>query len=329
LRSGLFSANLRLGMQDKYQYIFGPVPSRRLGRSLGIDLIPYKTCSFNCVYCQIGETYEQTIKRAEYAPTKEVLKELEKKLEEHRTVDYLTFSGSGEPTLHSGIGAIIRKVKRLFMLPVAVITNGSLLWMKEVQKDLAEADVVLPTLSTISPEKYQMIHRPRHGLELEKIIEGMIGFRKKFNGQIWLEIFIVKGINDSDDDMEKLKSVLERIKPDRIQLNTSLRRPSQESSLAVSEKEMIHLARILGGQAEVIADFRGKRAESGHSATEQDLLNYLKRRPGTVNEICIGLGIEQELAQTLLRNLLDQNLVSFRKCEEREEYYFVPSRIRD
>jgi len=309
-------------MPAKYQYIFGPVPSRRLGRSLGIDLIPYKTCSFNCIYCQLGQTTCQTCERAEYVPIKAVLRELEEKLKESRTIDYLTFSGSGEPTLHQELGKMIKKAKELFLLPVAVITNGSLLWMKEVQKDLAEADVVLPTLSSALPEKFQEIHRQDPGLDLKIIIEGMIQFRKKFSGQIWLEVFIVKGINDCEEDLELLKPVLDKIKPDRIQLNTSVRIPSEQHSISAEEQEMIHLARLLGERAEVIPEARNKKIDPERVATEYDILDYLKRRPGTIDDLSAGLSISKELARKLLKQLIDQGLISLRKWKGKEEYYF-------
>jgi len=307
-------------MTEKYKYLFGPVPSRRLGRSLGIDLIPFKTCSYNCVYCQLGQTTHQTVEREEYVPSEEVLRELEQKLQENVEIDFLTFSGSGEPTLHSGIGRIISELKKITSLPIAVLTNGSLLFEKEVRKDLLKADVILPTLSSVNPESFQQIHRPHPGLQLEKIIQGMIALRKEFKGEIWLEVFLVQGINDTEEEMKALKKLIEKIAPEKIQLNTSVRIPAEEYSLTVPEDKMERLAELLGEKAEVISE-SSHLTSAYQKADEQEILNYLKRRPGTLQDICQGLGVHPDQALKYLNQLLEKGKISLRVWQNQKEYY--------
>jgi len=290
---------------------------------LGIDLIPLKTCSFDCIYCQLGRTTDKTIRRGEYAPARGVLSEIAAKLKERPGIDCLTFSGSGEPTLNQNLGQIIKGIRMLSGLPVAVITNGSLLWSEDVQKNLLAANIVLPTLSTADPKIFKKIHRPDPGLKLDKIIQGMASFRKKFSGSIWLEVFIVKGINDREKDMEALKRVLDGIKPDKIQLNTSARIPSEKYSLSASKEKMEKLAAIFGERAEVIADFKRRKIAKAFHAGESDVLNYLRRRPGTIDDISAGLGISKARARGLLQSLLAEKRISAKSWQERLEYFFI------
>jgi len=177
-----------------YKYIFGPVPSRRLGRSLGVDLVPAKVCSFDCIYCQAGHTTRKTIERAEYVPGADVIAELGDWLA-GGAADFITFSGNGEPTLHSRIGEIIGWLKAHAGTPVAVITNGSLLWRPDAQEDVARADVVVPSLDTADPATFKRLNRPEPSLEVETIIEGLVTFTRDFAGEVWLEHFIVPGIS--------------------------------------------------------------------------------------------------------------------------------------
>ena len=189
----------------KYRHLYGPVPSRRLGRSLGIDLVPHKICTYDCIYCQIGKTTKWTLVRREYVPVKEVLKEVKAFLSEEVPFDHFSLAGSGEPTLHSKIRSIIKGIKEMSSVPVAVITNGSLLYMKTVREDLLQADIVLPSLDAVSPETFEKINRPHEKLNVEKVIEGMVEFRKVYKGQIWLEILFCKGVNDIQSELLKMK----------------------------------------------------------------------------------------------------------------------------
>ena len=186
-------------------YVFGPVPSRRLGQSLGIDPIPQKTCNWNCVYCQLGRSTPMTNERREYIPPDAILAEVTQALRSHSPgeIDWVTFVGSGEPTLHSGLGEMIRRVKACTSLPVAVITNGALLYLPEVRADLVLADAVLPTLDAGSADLYRKINRPWPELTFERVVDGLLAFRADYTGKLWVEVMLVRGMNDSEDGIAR------------------------------------------------------------------------------------------------------------------------------
>ena len=206
-------------MTRRYRHLYGPVPSRRLGRSLGVDLVPFKVCTYDCIYCQIGKTTDKTLLRKEYIPVEEILEELRCFFDgEGSSVDYISLGGSGEPTLHSGLGSIIKGIKALTSIPVAVITNGALLSEEEVRKDLLQADVVLPSLDAASQEVFARINRPCFGFSVEEVIEGQVEFRKIYKGKIWLEILFCKGVNDTRGELLRMK---EAFGPDPAGSNSS------------------------------------------------------------------------------------------------------------
>ncbi|RLB62924.1 MAG: radical SAM protein, partial [Deltaproteobacteria bacterium] len=214
-----------------YKYLFGPVPSRRLGMSLGIDLVPRKVCSLDCVYCEVGKTTKLTLERKEYILFDNVIKELTHYFENNPDPDYITFSGSGEPTLNSRIGDIIKFVKQNRPeIPEADLTNGTLLFDPEVRAELKIADVVLPSLDAATSPVFDKINRPAPGLEIEKYLQGLIDFRKEFSGKIWLEIFILPQYNFEQQELKKLREIILKINPDSIQLNT-LDRPGTVAGL--------------------------------------------------------------------------------------------------
>jgi wyosine [tRNA(Phe)-imidazoG37] synthetase (radical SAM superfamily) len=211
------------------KYIFGPVPSRRLGRSLGVDLVPYKTCTFDCIYCDLGRTTNKTTSRQSFVSSGEIQKELGLTLSFlDQKPDFITLSGSGEPTLNTETGDIIRRIKEITAIPTAVLTNSSLLSLDEVRRNLSEADVVLPSLDAITPATFDYINRPHTSLGAKEIISGLIQFRRQYRGQIWLEILFCRGVNDGKKEIERFKEVIERIEPDRIQLNTPVRPPAED-----------------------------------------------------------------------------------------------------
>lgn len=274
-------------------YTYGPVPSRRLGFSLGIDIVPFKTCTFNCIYCQLGKTTNNTLERKEYAPRDGVIQEVKDVLTRTARIDYLTFSGSGEPTLHAGIGYLITELKKISAIPVAVLTNGSLIFESSVQRDLANADVVLPTLCTTSQKIFEQIHRPHASLTIEKIIQGLIDFRKKYTGKIWLEIMLLRGINDSQTNIDRLKEVVERIVPDTIHLNTVVRPPSEKHASPLSYEELQKIKNILGAKCEIIAPFKETREAVHLHDIYQSILNIIKRRPVTLDDIAAMTGLHK------------------------------------
>jgi wyosine [tRNA(Phe)-imidazoG37] synthetase (radical SAM superfamily) len=212
------------------QYVYGPIHSRRLGRSLGVDPIPLKTCNWNCVYCQLGRSLPLTNVRSEYIPRAAILAEIEESLaapEIQAAVDVVTFAGSGEPTLHSGLGWLVRAVKALTPLPVAVITNGALLCRTDVQEDLLAADIVLPTVSAGTPALHRRIHRPHPDASFVQLVAGLKAFRTRYTGKLWVEVMLIRGLNDTEPSLRQLAALLQQIQPDQIQLLLPDRPPAE------------------------------------------------------------------------------------------------------
>jgi len=232
--------------------VFGPKHSRRLGRSLAVDVIHLKTCPLDCVYCELGRTDRLTVERREYVKADAVLEELRTVLrKQHDGIDHITLSASGEPTLNSKLGEIISEIKKMTTIPVAVLTNGVLLFREDVRKDLLQADVVLPSLDAASDQVFERINRPHGRLDIEEIIEGLVAFRKEFTGQIWLEILLVKGINDLTEELSLLKTVTEWIRPDIIHLNTVVRPPAEGWARRVEVEDLRRIRRYFGPSCRV------------------------------------------------------------------------------
>jgi len=276
-----------------YKYIFGPVPSRRLGISLGIDLVPSKTCQLNCIYCECGRTTNLTLERKEYVSISSVIVELKDYLDNNPLPEYVTFSGAGEPTLNSGIGRIIRTVKEDYPeIKIAVLTNGTSLYDKEVRIELLPADVVLPSLDAASESIFRKINRPHHNLEINRIIEGLLDFRKEFKNQIWLEIFIVPELNDSEEELALIKGAVQRIKPDKIQLNTLDRPGTVQDLRAATREELLRVMRILDlDNTEIVARAPRQKIASYRKDIESAILETIARRPMTVEDISQILGL--------------------------------------
>ncbi|MBN1911390.1 MAG: radical SAM protein [Pirellulales bacterium] len=275
------------------EHVFGPVPSRRLGRSLGVDLVPFKTCTYDCVYCQLGRTTCLTTQRKEWVPVDEVFDELAERLDtgsDYTGPDYVTLSGSGEPTLCTRIGELIDRIKRMTRVPVAVLTNGSLLWQEEVRRELAGADLVIPSLDAGSPEGFQRANRPHPDVTFERLIEGLIAFRETFSGQYWLEVFLMADAS-TDAEVERMAWWVERIRPDRVQLNTVTRPPAETDAVALSREELERLANRFQPAAEVIAEFHATQEKAVSPGSRQRVLTLLERRPCTLDDLAQGTGM--------------------------------------
>lgn len=237
----------------KLQYIFGPVISRRLGLSLGIDLIPFKTCSLDCVYCECGKTNQLLIERREYVPTAEVTAELDKYLQSNPNIDYLTFSGSGEPTLHSGLGQIIDFIKENYpRYKISLLTNSTLFPQEGVIKEVKDLDLIVPSLDAVSEDIFNKINRPISGVRAAEIVKGLESLRASFAGQLWLEIFIIPGINDHREELQLFKKALQRIRPDKIQLNSLDRLGTENWVPPVAPKNLELIAQYLGNNIEIV-----------------------------------------------------------------------------
>ncbi|NWG01584.1 MAG: radical SAM protein [Syntrophaceae bacterium] len=296
-----------------FKYLYGPVPSRRLGRSLGIDLVPHKVCTYDCIYCQIGKTTEKTIIRKEYVPVKDLLEEVENFLkEENASIDHLSLAGSGEPTLHSKIRSIIEGLKKITSIPIAVITNGFLLWDLEVREDLLQADIVLPSLDAVSQEVFVKINRPRSGFPIEKVIEGLVAFREIYKGQIWLEILFCKGVNDSKEELMRMKETVNRIRPDFIHLNTVIRPPSEGWVNPLDQKEIDHVRVFFGEKASIISEFDRHPLLAPERDIREEILKILKRRPLSLYDLSRGMGIPQNEVNPYIEPLIREGKIKTR-----------------
>jgi wyosine [tRNA(Phe)-imidazoG37] synthetase (radical SAM superfamily) len=288
------------------KYLFGPVPSRRLGLSLGVDLIPAKTCPFDCIYCEVGSTTVKTQKRREYISTAAILQELEEYFCGSGPVpDYVTLAGSGEPTLHCGLGEIIAHLKKITAVPVAVLTNGALLYDPGVRQEICQADVILPSLDTVSPELFQTINRPVTGLTVDKMIAGLQALRTEYTGQIWLEVLFLRRLNDTPEELAKLKETLRLLRPDKVQLNTAVRPVVQDFALPVSTQKLTEIAEFLGDRAEVVADF-GNHGHPNFNLSDGDFIATLARRPQTAEDLAEVLGLSLPVVQNRLDVLVKQ-----------------------
>ncbi len=223
------------------KYVFGPLSSKRLGQSLGVDLLPPKSCTWNCLYCQLGKTKKFATDMLEFFPREEILGEIREALALNKGIDWITFVGSGETMLYKGIGWLIAEVKKLTTTPVAVITNGSLLFMPEVREELLQADAVLPSLNAGSEALHRQIGRPAEGLTFRQHIEGLVAFRKEYKGRLWIEVMLLGGINDSDEALRDLASVLKEINPDMVHIVLPTR-PAPEQEVHLPSQERIERA---------------------------------------------------------------------------------------
>ena len=285
------------------KYLFGPVPSRRFGRSLGVDLTPYKTCCFDCVFCQLGRTTRKTVERREYVPTKEVLSELDRWLAGGGRADVITLSGSGEPTLHSEFGEVLDFIRTHTAIASVVLTNGALLHLPEVRAAASLADMVKTSLSAWDQHSFEWVNRPHEQLRFEQVLEGQKIFRTEFSGKLYLEVFAVGGMNAMASSMGKIADLAEEISPDRIQLNTAVRPPAEDFVEAVSPERLAALCPLFRPPAEVIAEF-DEKIDAKIQLNTEALLSMLRRRPCTSEQIAKGFGMHVNEVSKYLGSLL-------------------------
>jgi wyosine [tRNA(Phe)-imidazoG37] synthetase (radical SAM superfamily) len=306
------------------RYVYGPVPSRRLGFSLGVDIIPSKTCTLDCTYCQLGPTRKTVCRRGSWFPPGEILAQIKEAVESGQKIDVITFSGSGEPTLNRDIGRLIRAIKKMTRIPVVVLTNGTLLTRKEVRRDLAAADIVVPSLDAVPGNLFRRVNRPNRALDPAKIIDGLTLFRKEFRGEIWLEIMLIKGVNDSPAHIEALRAAADRIRPDRVQLNTVVRPPADVKAKPLSPGAMGKIRDALGPRAEIIASFEKREQAPAAGDFETALLTAVGRRPMTAEDISLSLGRHRDEVLKALSSLLRRGRV--RKAVHGEKTFFARAR---
>jgi wyosine [tRNA(Phe)-imidazoG37] synthetase (radical SAM superfamily) len=276
-----------------YRHVYGPVPSKRLGRSLGVDLAPFKRCTYDCIYCQLGRTTDKTVEPKAYAGAEVVCAELERKLACGPRSDYISLAGSGEPTLDTGIGEVIRGIKGMTNIPVAVLTNGSLLWRDAVRDAIMAADLVLPSLDAGDEAMFQYVNRPHHEISFERMADGLSNFVRLYQGPVWVEAFLLAGVTAMPAEIGKIDAILRKIRPARVQLNTVTRPPAEEFAFAVSEKQMEGLKGLFSQTVEIVGrrvpgpsvDLQGGRAPD-------DILALLRRRPCTLEGVFSGLAMQ-------------------------------------
>lgn len=289
-------------------YVFGPVPSRRLGLSLGVDLIPPKTCTFDCLYCQVGKTTCKTIEAGDYVPIEQVIEEIGKRLESVRP-DYVTLAGSGEPTLNARIDKVIEGIKEMSDVPIALLTNGSLLWSDEILKKVLGADVILPTLTSVNEKTFREIHRPHRDLRLDRIIEGLRRLCGIYGGHVFLEVVLLAGINDTEGELENLKRVIDQIPVEKIQLNTVVRPPTDSRAIALDRKALEEIMHYMGQKAEIIADVPIIQERKNDSSHAEHLLAMIGRRPLRAVDAARAMGLPPDEVQSLIKGLLLKGLI--------------------
>ncbi len=311
----------------KKSYIYGPVPSRRLGLSLGVDIIPFKVCTLDCIYCQLGPTTQKTTEIKDYFSEKEIISQIKKRINTAPHIDYITFSGSGEPTLNAKIGTLIKEIKKSTDIPVAVLTNSTLLTKKKVRESLKEADLVVPSLDAATQNVFENINRPHPSLKIKKIIEGIKKFREEFKGDLWLEIILVKGVNDSDAHVKALKKTINEIKPDKVQLNTVIRPPSERYAHPLTREEMEKIKNAIGNKCEIVAHFKRKGLTPEEENLHNIILDMIYRRPVTVEDISDSLGKHKNEILKYIDMLKRDGKIKAVTYENKD--YYEPNKISD
>jgi wyosine [tRNA(Phe)-imidazoG37] synthetase (radical SAM superfamily) len=290
--------------------VFGPVPSRRLGFSLGVDLIPRKYCSFDCIYCQLGTTPKTEVERQSFYDPELVVRQVVERVKKGGRIDCVSLSGSGEPTLNGDIGWIIRRLKEEIALPVAVITNSSLLIDKDVRTDIRDADIVLPSLDAATEAVYRQINRPHESLGFGAILEGLKTFCREYKGKVWLEIMLINNINNAPQHVEIFNEILRDIPVNKIQLNTVVRPPAEKNALPVEETELLSLSRSFRPPCEIIA---GDRQEKGAPAREENMeeaiLAMVRRRSLSLDDIVTTTGLARGAARETMKKLTGEKRV--------------------
>jgi wyosine [tRNA(Phe)-imidazoG37] synthetase (radical SAM superfamily) len=332
-----------------YRHLFGPVPSRRLGRSLGIDLVPHKVCTLDCRYCECGPTTTLTRERRAWVDPTAVLAELERWLSDHpgggaAVADHLTFSGAGEPTLHQDLGAVIRWLAPRTAVALALLTNGTLLDDPALRAELSPLAVICPSLDTAVEETFAYLNRPHSSLSAATLVDSLAALRREFSGRIWLEVLLADGVNDSDVELDALAAAIARIQPDRVQLNTAVRPGSDSALRPASEATLARALARLGPRAEAIASFtpRAPVADSApvptsddapaeaiteqETAQEQAVLAVIRRRPETLENLAASLGMTLQQAQDTATRLEARGDL---RAEPRERQHYLIATQRD
>ena len=310
-------------MAASYKHIFGPVASRRLGRSLGIDLLPFKTCTLDCVYCECGRTTELTKQRRDFFPPEEVLSELKDWKEAGNEADIVTLAGSGEPLLALSLEKIIKGIKEITGLPCCLITNGTLFMDPSARRAAMNADIVMPNLDAADEATFKKINRPVEDLSFAEYLEGLQLFCQEYRGKgkIYLEIFLVPGINDNEDQIKALSLLSRSLHVDSVQLNTAVRPPADKDVMPIPREEMEKWARYFIPKAEVIASYHSAPLKETKNVNEEELLEALRHRIMSLEDLVEAKGYPLKETEALLKILLKKGLIRSRTQDGKDFYY--------
>ena len=306
-------------MTTRQRYLFGPVPSRRLGRSLGVDLIPFKTCTMDCVYCQLGETTCEVSERGDYVPIQDVVAELEQWKQSDGRADHITLAGSGEPTLHIYFGDVLRWVRDQTAIPSVLLTNGTLLHDPKVREEAALADKVKVTLSAWDEASFQQIHRPAQGVSFDLLVKGERAFRQIYAGELSVEVFIVDGMNSRVSEVRQIAEMVRSIEPDRIDINTVIRPPAMKGIQAAAPDLLETLAGLFGERASVTASFK-KRGFASMDLDADVIVGLLQRHPATCEQLAAEFNLQEEEMFRLLKHLISSGRLKTEQVGE-DIYY--------
>lgn len=292
---------------------------------MGVSVTPKKACTLDCIYCQLGKTTKKTIKRFFYVDILELKKELAKIIAGCPKIDYISISGSGEPTLHKRLDKIITAIKSVTnnKYPVAVITNSSLLYQKEVRQELKGADLIVPSLDAAAKKTFYLIDRPHKQITFQKIISGLINLRKEFKGQIWLEIMLLGGINDSLEEASKFKRLVNKINPDKIQLNLPIRPAGVDIALP-DYARVKKIKKIIGKKCEIVSSFYKETQKKFSQSVQKDIIKYLNIRPATMKDLEKSVGLKKPVLAKQIKRMLDLRLIMKRMYNRK--IYFVCDR---
>ncbi len=306
------------------KYLFGPVPSRRLGMSLGVDLVPFKTCSFDCLYCELGRTTCHTVTRDAYVPAVAVLAEVEEffRSPSPAACDYVTLSGSGEPTLNRDLEIIVNGLRQRTEVPLALLSNSSLFHLPEVRRAVVGVDLILPSLDAVSEAVFSRLNRPVPGLTAAQVVAGLEALRREFSGQLWLEILFCQGINDSEAEIAGLREAVERIRPDRVQLNTVVRPAAYREARPVSDAFLRRLQAEWGELVEVVVPFRGPQLAGAQADKQAAILATLKRRPCTASDLAASCALAPAEVVKYLDRLQEAGMIRA-TTHTGETFYFA------
>ncbi len=311
-----------MNKENTGKYVFGPVPSRRLGRSLGVDLVPFKMCTFDCVYCQLGRTTHHALERREFVPLEDVLSQIREALDRGPRPDYITLAGSGEPTLYRRLGELIDRIHAMTDVPVDIITNGSTLWMDEVFGSVVKADLIVPSLDAGDEETYLRINRAVAEIGFEALLTGLRRLSEVCPQKVWLEVLIVGGVNDDDSQVKKIAKWTDLLRFAKVQLNTAVRPPADKDVRAVSLERLEELAGFFTPRAEVVADFPVPKVVGSCQVHSDAVLEMLRRRPCTVDDITAGLAVARLEVIKIIEVLVRESKIQ-PEIRQGREYYIV------